>query len=63
MLTSKRDPEINSRSELSILILVSKLLVSALILLEIKSISPLKILSLKLDTFASIGKPFSRTDE
>ena len=55
MLTSKRDPEINSRSELSILILVSKLLVSALILLEIKSTSPLKVLFLKLDTFASMG--------
>ena len=33
---------------------------SALILLEIKSISPLNVLFLKLDTFASIGKPFSR---
>jgi len=50
ILTSRRDPEISSKSEFSIFILVSRLLVSAFILLEIKSISPLKVLFLKLET-------------
>ena len=45
-LTSSREPDINSKFELAILILVSKLLVSAFILLEMKSTSPTKILFL-----------------
>ena len=43
---SKNDPDNNSKSSLLILILDNKLLVSAFILLDIKSISPLKILFL-----------------
>ena len=40
-VTSNRDPGINSKFSLLILILVNKLLVSALILLETESIFPL----------------------
>ena len=43
---SRSDPDNNSKFLLFILILDNKLLVSAFILLEIKSISPLKILFL-----------------
>ena len=43
---SSNDPDNNSRLSLLIFILDSKLLVSALILLEMKSILPLKILFL-----------------
>ena len=42
---SSNDPDNNSKSLLLILILHNKLLVSALILLDIKSTFPLKILS------------------
>ena len=42
---SSNDPDNNSKSSLLILTLDNKLLVSALILLDIKSILPLKILS------------------
>ena len=42
---SSSDPDNNSKSSLLILTLDNKLLVSALILLDIKSILPLKILS------------------
>ena len=45
-LTSSKDPDINSKFVLAILILVNKLLVSAFILLEMKSTSPVKILFL-----------------
>ena len=45
-LTSNKDPEINSKFGLSIFILDNRLLVSAFILLETKSTSPLYILSL-----------------
>ena len=41
-----KEPDINSKFVLAILILVNKLLVSAFILLEMKSTSPVKILFL-----------------
>ena len=57
-LTSNKEPEINSNSLFSILIRDSRLLVSAFILLETKSIFPKKILSLKLDNLTSTGRFF-----
>ena len=62
-LTSNNDPEINSNLSLFTFIRDSRLLVSALILLETKSTSPGKDLFLKLDNFTLTGRPFLIDEE
>ena len=55
---SSNDSDNNSKSSLLILILENKHHVSAMILLDIKSIFPLKIVLKLFEIFASTGNPF-----